>query len=129
MVLDIIMTKAMNRKKGIQRGPYDRLEDLNFADDICILALSFRDMEAKLNDLKIEAQNIGMKINSQKTKEMRVIPKNKDRFYLGGYENEEVNKFFYLGCMVSQDGGANKDLRNRINKARGAFAQLRPTWT
>jgi hypothetical protein len=51
-------------------------------------------MEAKLNDLKVEAQNIGMKINSKKTKEMRVNPKYKDRFYLGGYEIEEVNHFF-----------------------------------
>jgi hypothetical protein len=36
-------------------------------------------MEAKLNDLKVEAQNTGIKINSQKTKKMRVNPKNKDR--------------------------------------------------
>jgi hypothetical protein len=60
-------------------------------------------MEAKLNDLKVETQNIGMKINSQKTKDMRVNPKNKERFYLGCYEIEEVNKFYYLGCMVSQE--------------------------
>jgi hypothetical protein len=31
--------------------------------------------------------------------------------------------------MVSQDGGTNKDVINLINKARGAFAQLRPIWT
>jgi hypothetical protein len=28
--------------------------------------------EAKLNDLKVESQNTGMNINSQRTKEMRV---------------------------------------------------------
>jgi hypothetical protein len=28
------------------------LEDLDFADDICILAQSFKGMEAKMNDLK-----------------------------------------------------------------------------
>jgi hypothetical protein len=33
---------------------------------------SFNDMEAKLNDLKAKAQNTGMKINSQKTKQ--IIP-------------------------------------------------------
>jgi hypothetical protein len=31
--------------------------------------------------------------------------------------------------MVSQDGGANEDVTNRIHKAKGAFAQLRPIWT
>jgi hypothetical protein len=67
MVLDIMMTKAMNRSKGIQWRPYDKLEDLDFADSICILAQSFKNI-AKLNDLKAEAQNTGMKMNSQKTK-------------------------------------------------------------
>jgi hypothetical protein len=44
------------------------LEDLDYADDICIPAQSFKDMEAKLNDLKAKAQNTGMKINCHKTK-------------------------------------------------------------
>jgi hypothetical protein len=116
-------------KKSIKWGPYDKLEDLDFAEGICNLAQSFKEMEAKLNDLKVEAQNIAMKINSQKTKEMRVNPKNKDRLYFGGYEIKEVNKFCCLRCMVSQDGGTNEDLTNRINTAREAFAQLRPIWT
>jgi hypothetical protein len=51
-----MMTKAMNRKKYIQWGLYDRLEDLDFADDICLLAHSFKDMEAKLNDLKLKSK-------------------------------------------------------------------------
>jgi hypothetical protein len=79
---------------------FTHMEDLDFADDICLLAQSFRVVEAKLNDLEVEAQNTGMKINSQETKEMRVNPQNKDRFYLEGREVEEVNKFCCLGCMV-----------------------------
>jgi hypothetical protein len=58
---------------------------------------------------------------NEKTKKMRVNPQNKDRFYLEGREIEEVNKFCYLGCMVSLDGGANEDIINRRNKAKGAF--------
>jgi hypothetical protein len=58
-----------------------------------------------------------------------VNPKNKDRFYLEGREIEKVNKFCYLGCTVSLDGGANENVINIINKAKGAFAQLRSIWT
>jgi hypothetical protein len=76
------------------------------------MAQSFKDMEAKLNNLKVEAQNTGMKTNSQKTKEMRANSKNKDRVYLGSYEIEEVNKFCYLGYIVSHDGGDNEDTTN-----------------
>jgi hypothetical protein len=59
---------------------------------------------------------------------MRVNPKNKDRFYLEGREIEEVNKFCSLGCVVSLDGGVNEDVINIINKAKGAFTQLRSMW-
>lgn len=63
-----MMTKSINRKKVIQWGLYDRLEHLDFADNIRLFAQSFKDMDAKLIDLKVEAQNIGMKINSQQPK-------------------------------------------------------------
>jgi hypothetical protein len=69
-----MVTKAMNRKKGIQWGLYETRRS-RLCYDICLMAQSFKDTEAKLNDLKVEAQNTGMKINSQKTKEMRVNPK------------------------------------------------------
>lgn len=73
------MTNAKNRKKGIQWGLCDKLEDLDFPDDICILApQSFEEVEARLNNRKVEAQNVGMKINSQTTEGMSVNPKSKD---------------------------------------------------
>jgi len=46
----------------------DRLEDLDFADDICLLAQRFRDMEDKLMRLQQEAIKTGLKINANKTK-------------------------------------------------------------
>jgi hypothetical protein len=36
------------RKRGLQWGLQDRLEDLDFADDICLLSQRYRDMEIKL---------------------------------------------------------------------------------
>lgn len=71
----------MNRKKGIQWELYDRLEALDFADDISIVAQRYKDTEAKLNNLEAEPQNNDMKVNSQKTKEVNVNPKNKDKLY------------------------------------------------
>jgi hypothetical protein len=42
MVLDIMKKKAMKKKKGIQWGLYDRLEDLDFADDILPIGTEFQ---------------------------------------------------------------------------------------
>jgi hypothetical protein len=39
-------------KRGIRLGMRDRVEDLDFADDICILDQRFRGMEGKLRRLQ-----------------------------------------------------------------------------
>ncbi|XP_054282434.1 uncharacterized protein LOC128999782 [Macrosteles quadrilineatus] len=122
------MKEAMNRKKGIQWGINSRLEDLDFADDLCIMAQSFRDIEAKLNDLRVEAQQVGLKINARKTKEMRLNNRNNTPLRTGGDDIERANEFCYLGSMVTEGGGADRDMENRLNKARAAFAQLRVWW-
>jgi hypothetical protein len=52
----------------------ERLEDLDYVDDICLLAQRFCDMEEKLKRLKEEAELVGLRtsININKTKAMRV---------------------------------------------------------
>jgi hypothetical protein len=46
----------------------ERLEDVDYADDICLLAQRFYDMEEKLNRLKEEAELAGLHININKTR-------------------------------------------------------------
>ena len=41
---------------------------------------------------------------------------------------EEVEKFCYLGSIISKDGGAEEDVNNRIQKARIAFGSLHRVW-
>ena len=41
---------------------------------------------------------------------------------------KEVNKFVYLGSVVSKDGGTAEDIKRLINKARQAFNTLQPIW-
>ena len=51
------------RKRGIQWSMKERLEDADCADDICLLARRFCDMEEKLKRLKEEAELGGLHIN------------------------------------------------------------------
>jgi hypothetical protein len=41
----------------------ERLEDLDYADDICLLAQRFCDMEEKIKRMKEEAESTGLCIN------------------------------------------------------------------
>ena len=53
LILDRVMGRVKgSRKRGIQWSMKERLEDLAYADDICLLAQRFCDTEEKLKRLK-----------------------------------------------------------------------------
>jgi len=73
LILDRVMGRAKGlRKSGIQWSMKERLEDLDNSDDICLLAQRFFDMEEKLKRIKEEAELVGLHININKMKGMRV---------------------------------------------------------
>ncbi|KAJ4440288.1 hypothetical protein ANN_08427 [Periplaneta americana] len=103
MVLERTMRRVIRkRKRGIQWDINNRLEDLDFADDICLLPQRFRDMEAKVEKLQEEVGNVGLKINSSKTKQMRVNCDHKNKLTVNDIEIEEVDTFLYLGSVVQK---------------------------
>lgn len=129
LVLDSVMRRVTrNRRRGIQWGLRERLEDLDFADDICLLAQRYTDIQAKLHSLQEEAELVGLKININKTKEMRLNARTAEALELHGKVVEEVTLFQYLGSIVTAGGGAKEDVRSRIKKANVAFIQLYPIW-
>ena len=60
---------------------------------------------------------------------MRINSKSQDILTVNGKIIEQVVQFQYLGCIVSKNGGTEADVDQRIRKARGVFAQLRPIWS
>jgi hypothetical protein len=123
-----------NEKNNSKRGTRyilefsERLEELDFADDMCLLSQSFREMNQKMKDLIKITKGAGLKINSQQSKIMRINGKTTEGFEIEGKPVEELHEFCYLGSMVTEDGGAETNVNIRINKAKGAFAMLRPLW-
>ena len=69
-----------------------------------------------------------MHININKTKGTRVNTSNMYKFRLGEAEIKEVGSFVYLGSVVSEGGGTEEDVANRIKEANGVFVQLYPVW-
>jgi hypothetical protein len=53
-------------------GLMDTLEDLEYADDLCLLAHCFSDVQEKISKLEKESEIVGLRINIAKTKELRV---------------------------------------------------------
>ena len=84
--------------------------------------------QEKLCRVAAEAEKTGLQINIGKTEAMRVNNKQDDPLGLHQETIKEVDKFVYLGSVVSKDGGTDEDIKCRINKARHAFNTLRPIW-
>ena len=77
------------------------------------------------------SRQVGLKISPQKTKVLPVNISAPLPIKVGQLDLETIQQFTYLGSTVCSDGGgggADIDIRQRIGKARGAFAKLRPVW-
>ena len=72
MVIDWVSKTAYTENKGIQWTLQTRLEDLDFADDICMLSHRYQDMQHQAISLEEIAKQTGLLINPQKTKTMRI---------------------------------------------------------
>jgi hypothetical protein len=118
LILDRVMKRVKGlRKKGIKWIMKERLEDLDFADDICLLAQRSSNMEEKLKRLKEEAELAELHININKRKGMTVNTSNTQKFNLEDTEIKEVESFVYLGSVVSKTRGTEEDVSSRIKKA------------
>ena len=129
MVVDWIMRESTkNNSTGIRWTLTSFLEDLDFADDLCLMSQKHQHMQQKTDKLAEEAAKTGLQVNTDKTEVMKINPKQQNPVTLQGNNLTEVTSFTYLGSIVSTDGGADADIKARINKARHVFVTLRPIW-
>nr|KAG5704289.1 hypothetical protein BaRGS_012598 [Batillaria attramentaria] len=129
MVVDWIMRQSTaGQKTGIQWTFTKQLEDLDFADDISLLSHRQQHAQEKLERVTVAAEKTGLRINTGKTEILRINNQQQDPVRLQQEEIKEVEKFTYLGSVVSKDGGADDDIKSRISKARHAFKTLQPIW-
>lgn len=130
-VLDwVIMKKANKNVQDIHwtltRQQY--LQDLDFENDLCLIAHRKVDIEAKLKALIKYAAQVDLKINAAKTKIIQVNASTFCNLHIENEYIEEVKKFCYLGSIIIADGGADEDIKNRIQKARQSFGMLNNIW-
>ena len=66
-----------------------------------------------------------MKINIKKTKAMCISRqgKTKVKIYIDGQLLEQVQQFRYLGCLITEDGYCDKEIRSRVGLAKVKFME------
>ena len=128
MAIDWTMRQTTNVPRGIRWTLFTTLEDLDFADDLALLSHTKEHMQEKTSRLSETAQKIGLRISRKKSEVMTLNVNNPTKIEIDGDELPTTEEFTYLGSTVRSDGGAGKDIRNRLCKARQAFRALNKIW-
>jgi hypothetical protein len=71
IIIDWILKKVTDNRNGITWKLQNKLEDIEFSDDVCLLTEKRNHMQRKLQKLEAEARKTGLKINVNKTKTLR----------------------------------------------------------
>ena len=107
-------------KKRSRRYLAKTITDVDYADDIAILANTTNQAESLMHSLERAAAGIGLHVNAHKTEYMSY-----NHTYnistLDGTSLKLVDKFTYLGSSVSS---TNKDIHMQLTKAWTAIDKL-----
>ena len=95
ITIDWIMKRSMeNKTTGIKWLNNTTVENLHFADDIALLSQSYNDQHIKTTSLSEIASQVGLLINSNKTKILETLT-SPNAITLNGNDIEKVNNFTY----------------------------------
>ncbi len=99
---------------------------LRFADDIVVMAESLEDLSTMLDDLCRVSQQVGLRMNMDKTKVMANAHVTPYPISVGSSNLEIVDEYVYLGQVI-QLGRSNfeKEVNRRIQLGWAAFGKLR----
>ena len=129
LAIDWIMRQTTGDKnRGIRWNLFTNLEDLDFADDLALLSHTHTHIQEKTNELNTNAKQVGLKISKKKTEMMVLNIPNPRPIRVDETLLPFTDQFKYLGSNVTTDGGANKDIIERLGKVRNAFRMLNPVW-
>ena len=126
-----IIMRSIIGMEGIRIGG-ENINNIRFADDTVIIADSEEKLQALLDAVRRESENMGLKINIKKT-EVVVASKNPEppicNILIDGTRVKQSSSFVYLGSTITQDARCNTETEKRIMIARNAFNNMKTLLT
>ena len=126
------MRRTMDKLEyGIVWQKQSRLTDLDFADDLAILVEEENVCQEMTTKLEEQSAQVGLNISGEKTKVMGITqcpPTRPIAVAQGNIEIEYVERFTYLGSVISRDGDVEADINTRLAKAAAVFRRLDNVW-
>ena len=89
-----------------------RINNLRYADDTTLMAESEEELKSLLMKVKEESEEVGLKLNIQKTKIMASGPITS--WQIDGETVETVADFILGGSKITADGDCNHEIKRRL---------------
>ena len=100
----------------------EKYQNLRYADDITLMAESEEELKSLLMKVKEESENVGLKLNIQKTKIMASCPITS--WQIDGETVETVADFVFLGSKITTDDDCSHEIKRRLLLGRKVMTNL-----
>ena len=88
------------------------INDLGYADDTTLMAESEEELKSLLMKVKEESENVGLKLNIQKTKIMASSPITS--WEIDGETVETVSDFIFLGSKITAGSDCSHEIKEEL---------------
>ena len=88
------------------------INHLRYADDTTLMAESEEELKSLLMKVKEESENVGLKLNIQKTKIMAFGPITS--WEIDGETVETVADFIFMGSKITADGDCSHEIKRHL---------------
>ena len=112
------LDEAQARMKITRRN----IGNLRYADDITHMAESEKEVKSLLMKVKVESENIGLKLDIQKIKIMTSGPI--FSWQIDGETVETLADFIFLGSKITADGDCNHEIKRCLLLGRKIMTNL-----
>ena len=126
---EAIMRNALENFEGSITVGGHKITKLRYADDVVLIAGSIEELQDLVERVKLESEKVGLFLNTQKTKVMKVQQNPSDGgIVIDGETAETVTTFKYLGAIFTSNGDDSTESKRRICIAKNATVALGKIW-
>jgi len=114
--------------EGVKIGGYN-CNNLRYADDTVLIASTEEELQEMIDIVSRESIKMGLSLNIKKSECMSVSKSKTSptcNVNINGKPIKQVDRFNYLGSIITSDGRCDEDVKKRIALSKQAFQKMSP---
>lgn len=128
LLFNLVIEEALREVSSLQGGAKinGKTNVLAFADDVALIAENKKDIKELAEKLITETQKVGLKINEEKTKIMKIsrLPDNQPDLEVLNFKFTKTDNFKYLGVTITSENRQDDEIQCRLAAAQRCYWSL-----